>query len=321
LPRPSKNMAFRYQRGAEFALPQGDETLREGPRPSDLASLIAEHAHFTKSSPKSTSHVVEITRPLYPTAASLSSAELQYDDRLVPVKPLWRVWWREILFTILSFAVFSAIVVVLAAFDQQDLPDWPLNITLNTFLAFFTTLARAAFMFPVSIAISQTQWTWFLRERPLYDFHVLDQSSRGPWGSLVLLWRVRFKHIISLGAFLTVVSILTSPISQLAIRYPVRDVVVLGEEATTKAVRSIVSPRDDVSPGTAKALAIANVEDATNYTSPVSPRGALCSTGNCTFDPFQSLGMCVKLANITSFLRIEEYEEPPVDNMLLTGWD
>ena len=40
----------------------------------------------------------------------------------------------------------------------------PMNITLNIFLAFFTTLTltKAAFMIAVSEALSQWKWNWFL---------------------------------------------------------------------------------------------------------------------------------------------------------------
>lgn len=43
--------------------------------------------------------------------------------------------------------------MVLSKFDQQSVPDLPLKVTLNTMLSFLVTLAKAAFMFPVSIAI------------------------------------------------------------------------------------------------------------------------------------------------------------------------
>ncbi|RYP69658.1 hypothetical protein DL769_005228 [Monosporascus sp. CRB-8-3] len=220
-----------------------------------------------------------------------------------------------------GFAAFILIVVVLARFDQQSLPDWPSKITLNTFVAFFTTLGKAAFMFPVSMAISQTQWTWFHRERPLYDFHVFDQASRGAWGSLVLLWRIRFRHFVAPGAALMVLTFLTSPLTQLAISYPVRDVLAATEGAKVLAIRTINAPTDRLDTGTRKAMLLATVADASDFLTPIEPLGAFCSTGNCTFDTYQSLGVCVKTANITSQLRIQDFDGVQVGEMPLLGDD
>lgn len=74
-------------------------------------------------------------------------------------------------------------------FDGKALPTLPLSITLNTFLAFFTTLTKAAFMIAVCEALSQWKWNWFATraDRPLHDFQLFDDASRGAWGSLQLL--------------------------------------------------------------------------------------------------------------------------------------
>ncbi|KAK6212227.1 hypothetical protein QIS74_10181 [Colletotrichum tabaci] len=213
-----------------------------------------------------------------------------------------------------------AVIVVLDNYDQQPLPDWPLSMTLNTFLAFFTTLSKAAFMLPVSVAISQSQWGWLRKNRPLYDLHVFDQASRGPWGSIMLLWRIRHRHFVTLGAFLMIVSAVTSPITQLAISYPVRNTVARGEEARAPAVHTIVSPADRMDIASRRALVMATLSDSTGFRESISPVGAFCSTGNCTFDSYQSLGICMKTANITSYMRVEEFESPALIETLVLGF-
>jgi hypothetical protein len=73
-------------------------------------------------------------------------------------------------------------------FDGRQPPTWPLGITLNTFLAFFTSLAKLAFMIPITEGLGQLRWLWFTsRPRPLNDFEAIDQASRGAFGSLRLL--------------------------------------------------------------------------------------------------------------------------------------
>lgn len=165
-------------------------------------------------------------------------------------------------------------------------------------------------MVPVSVAISQTQWTWFLRERPLHDFQVFDQASRSPWGALVLLRRVGYRHFVILGAFLMVVSTLTSPITQLAIDYPVWDIVAPGEVAMAPAIRTIRSPLDRLDKSSERAVLMATVSDNTGFKTPIAPVVPFCSTGNCTFDRYDTLGVCVKMANITALLQTEEFDDP-----------
>ncbi|SPO04601.1 uncharacterized protein DNG_07286 [Cephalotrichum gorgonifer] len=286
----------------------------------DLQDSSNEHIPFIRPSSESASHQGDASPPLHPTETSTDPIESRYNEKPATASPVWKIWWLEGVFLLFGIAMFALIVVVLAQFDQQDLPNWPMNITLNTFLALSTMLSKAAVLVPVSIAISQVKWTWFLKERPLDDFSLLDQSSRGPWGSLLLLWRVKFRHFVSLGALLMITGFLTSPVSQLAIRYPVRDVIAPGETATAKAASAIAARGAGLRPGTVLALRMAVSDDTTNYTMPIVPLGALCSTGNCTFDKYHSLGVCMKTTNITSHLQIEKVDNPP-EGTLLTGDD
>ncbi|KAK4643526.1 LOW QUALITY PROTEIN: hypothetical protein QC761_0068760 [Podospora bellae-mahoneyi] len=161
---------------------------------------------------------------------------------------------------IVGFASFIAIVIVLATFDQQQLPNWPLKISLNTFLAFLTIVAKAAFMFPVSVAISQISWSWS---------HTVDQfttftslTKQGPLGSAQLVFRMRHKHFITLGALLSIVSVITSLIPQLAISYPLRTVVGT-EEALVSALQSLNHLTDD--PGHATSNAVVEASKRCQY--------------------------------------------------------
>lgn len=165
-----------------------------------------------------------------------------------------------------NMLILLAIVIVLATFDQQQLPNWPLKISLNTFLAFLTIVTNAAFMFPVSVAISQTSWSWFSHSRPLYDLHLIDQASKGPLGSAQLAFRMRHKHFITLGALLSIVSVITSPFTQLAISYPLRTVVGTEEalvSALVSALRSLNHLTDD--PGHATSNAVVEASKRCQY--------------------------------------------------------
>ena len=65
-----------------------------------------------------------------------------------------------------------------------------MGITLNTLLAFLTSLTKAAFMVPIIEGLGQLKWMWFLsrEHRPLIDFRVFEEATRGGFGGLKLLF-------------------------------------------------------------------------------------------------------------------------------------
>ena len=130
-------------------------------------------------------------------------------------KPSLRGEWRlEILCSICSFFCFfcqsiapvvpgpsclaadsrPVIILILRTFDQRTIPQLPLAISLNTVLALLTTVAKGCFIVPVVECLGQWKWNWFRRPRALDSFSSFDESSRGVWGSLSLMWRLRFQY-------------------------------------------------------------------------------------------------------------------------------
>jgi hypothetical protein len=103
-------------------------------------------------------------------------------------------WWlNESLGLVLSVLAFTAIVIVLRLFEDRALPDWPYNISLNTFLALFITIATTGIMIAVPEGLSQLKWIWFMHiKRPLADFQEYDDASRGGIVSnFKLLWTLK----------------------------------------------------------------------------------------------------------------------------------
>jgi hypothetical protein len=178
-----------------------------------------------------------------------------------------------------------------------------MSITLNSFVAFFTTFAKAAFMIPLAETMSQWKWNWFREDRPLSDFQVFDDASRGVLGSLVLLRRLSYRHIASIGAAVYVLGILTSPITQLVISYPERLMPVEGGRAVALASQTLQENR--LNP-----LALSYLQNAifNGLISPfdvkINPLSPQCSSAECTFPSFQSLGLCTKTVNITHLLNV-----------------
>lgn len=110
-------------------------------------------------------------------------------------------WWKELLWCVVSIACIPALVGMLRRFENQPLPDWPHGITLNTAVAFISTLCRTAFLLPVVEALSQLKWNWYRKPRALQDFRVFDEASRGPWGSLKLLFTTKGRYVDPIQCF------------------------------------------------------------------------------------------------------------------------
>jgi hypothetical protein len=98
------------------------------------------------------------------------------------------MWMWEMLSFALAALVFLAIIIVLAIYDGKPSPVVG-GVTLNTVIAMAATLFRICLMVPVTDCICQLTWVWLQKGyKPLQDIIKFDMASRGPLGSLQLLW-------------------------------------------------------------------------------------------------------------------------------------
>lgn len=100
-------------------------------------------------------------------------------------------WNLEILALAGSNLAFMVMVVLLACFDNRLVFEWN-GVTLNTLVSILSVAMKMSLTFAVAECIGQWKWILFSRDtRYLIDFERIDVASRGPLGSLCLLWRVR----------------------------------------------------------------------------------------------------------------------------------
>ena len=130
--------------------------------------------------------------------------------------PRWlRDWWLETACCVVFTGALMAIVGAILPYQDQPLPQWPYNVSINTLISILIAISKAAMLLVTAEGISQLKWTWFLRKRPLQDMARYDMASRGPWGSLRLLLSLRGRDLVaSVGAFVTVASIAIDPFAQ-----------------------------------------------------------------------------------------------------------
>jgi hypothetical protein len=151
------------------------------------------------------------------------------------------VWASECFWLLLTVAAFVAMVVVLWRYDNEQLPNWPLGLTLNTAVAFLATLCRSTAVITVTEALSQLKWNWFVTgQRPVRDLHVIDQATRYPWASLEMLTRMRGRvwPLGFMASAVLVTGVVTSFVTQSAIGYSTRLIGTAQDNVTTSYSRS-----------------------------------------------------------------------------------
>ncbi|GME23704.1 hypothetical protein GTA08_BOTSDO13727 [Neofusicoccum parvum] len=218
-------------------------------------------------------------------------------------------WWLFELFAwLVSAGAMAVLVATLVLADEHPLPHWPMSITLNSFISILATIVKAAMVVPIAEGISQLKWLWFKKAGVLKDIQTFDEASRGMWGSLKLLLGTKGVHLAKLGAFLTVFSLAVDPFIQQIVTYPTRRV-----PSGLNSTVPIAYNYKDYSYGTIMALkkptlsmksainsGLYNTNDDPLKDFEVTP---YCPTGNCTWsEPYQSLAICSKCANITESL-------------------
>ncbi|KAK0718033.1 hypothetical protein B0T26DRAFT_644845 [Lasiosphaeria miniovina] len=175
-------------------------------------------------------------------------------------------------------------------------------------------------MVPVAECLSQWKWNWFQRERPLIDFQTFDSASRGVMGSVLLMRLLRWNHLAVVGALVSVLGIVTSPMTQLLIQYPMR--LVPAPSPGGASVPVVQHYRSRVGLIGSWSIDIANyvtgglVHSAGSRIDEAVPT---CPSGTCQWGQFQSFGICSRTANITDRLVVVQVPFSTADDW--TVWD
>ncbi|KAF2652311.1 hypothetical protein K491DRAFT_664029 [Lophiostoma macrostomum CBS 122681] len=205
-------------------------------------------------------------------------------------------WWWELFSWLVSFLCVSAIVGVLLLYSGKKQPDFIIpGITINAFISVFAAVAKAALILPVSEAIGQLKWIWFQNDANLWDIDLFDGASRGPWGSMMLLLKSKCRHIVSLGAAITILALAFEPFFQQIVVYPERSVPV--DQGT---VSTAVTLDRQMAGSNSVKVAI----DTVLMTNDIATRSApsLCQTANCTWPFYSTLGLCHKCQDVSYLL-------------------
>ncbi|KIX98285.1 uncharacterized protein Z520_05586 [Fonsecaea multimorphosa CBS 102226] len=199
-------------------------------------------------------------------------------------------WWPELLALTFSFSCLVEIIMTLKYFNGFPLSQLPWGLTLNTILSGLAAASKSSLVFAVAGTMSQCKWCWLksgpARRRRLAHLQDVDEASRGPLGSLILLLGNTMASLCYIGAIIIILGLVYEPFIQQIVSFPVQQTNVTSSDATVDQVIALDSQSFSES---LRGFAVGGI-----YGNPFVDRAPSCSTGNCTWEPFWSVGWCAK---------------------------
>ena len=108
---------------------------------------------------------------------------------------LTNTWKWEISTWLLGSAGYIANLILVGMWNGKLQKDWHSNIQITTFVAALAQVSQSALMVPTASSIAQLKWKWVTAiSRPAIDINHFDLASRGPDGSLRLLWHLGWRQ-------------------------------------------------------------------------------------------------------------------------------
>lgn len=246
-----------------------------------------------------------------------------------------RYWTWELLALFLAIGLMVAKVVILSYFEGQELPDWPLSITLNALIALLSTIQRAALLLVLAEIIGQSRWLWYTeRTRPLHHLDAFDEARRSSLGALRLqllafINRAHFstKCFFFLASWITISSFAIGPFTQQALGTAPCRRLVASDNSSVPTAHHVPGPNKFFRFGAAsyeidvdmKSTMIHGITHLNGQDTTVRPE---CSSGDCTFQDYgtgvsySTMGMCYQCIETTSLVREADDDDNDDDDSL-----
>ncbi|KAI1815204.1 hypothetical protein GGS20DRAFT_576364 [Poronia punctata] len=200
------------------------------------------------------------------------------------------------------------VFVAIGAFNGNALPEWPYYITLNALIAVLAAVTTAAMNVALQNSMSQLKWIRFDEARTrLSDMEAFDEASRGTWGAVKLLFTARGGFLGSFGATVSIIALLLGPFAQQIVTYQTRNVESHEGASVPRALNYTGAlPGNSSSTGFVPILPLKSAVYNGLFAENGRPGAALafeCPSGNCTWDPYDTLAVCGECVDLTPFIQ------------------
>ncbi|KAK8071191.1 Zinc-binding oxidoreductase protein [Apiospora hydei] len=165
---------------------------------------------------------------------------------------------------------------------------------------------------PIAECIGELKWIHFKDPHPVRDFARWDAATRGPWGSLMLIFKHPLNILGVLGATLTIVALAIDPFAQQVMGFQSCLEPVDGALVTIPRANNYTRGDVQYSLGTPS---VGGPMTAALYSGLLNPPDnasslipTLCPSGNCTFrndqwGTYTTLAMCASVDDISSSIK------------------
>lgn len=307
---------------------QAEDAL--GPVSSDINTSpgIVGGVRFRNSIAQSNAHIAQLnheSESQHPSEETLMMSDHGSSDDSNSQKRSWkynikkaaRGWWLwEIGGAALSIGCMIAILVIIPYLHNQPLENWRLMIAPNTMISTLITISKTSMLLSVAAGMGQLKWQHFHRHtRPISELDIYDEASRGPWGALVFMFISPFHWrdmVAILGAFVMLSSLTMEPLAQQLLSFQTRYIVQHDNNTWISTVTTYVGKDsgDFPQPHCGEHSRLMRGTDALDVPAEhLILKGLLgsppllsytCSSSNCSWSDFPSLGVCSSCTNVTS---------------------
>ncbi|KAK3714329.1 hypothetical protein LTR37_007915 [Vermiconidia calcicola] len=299
------------------------QSLLEPYTPTSISTVSRGHDDRSSSvsgSPQSKSNV---------ESHSLELKNGEYQQKVKTSRWL-AFWWTDLTAAITSVGLLLAVVIVLLSVDDTPLTDWsmPFGMQPTTLVATLMTLCKLFLLEVVAEGISQLKWVYF-EQRPhkLEDLEQFDSASRGVLGSLQFLFVIRWQALTGvLGAIITILAVAMGPFAQQSLSFYTK---ALDTGNSTASVPRAIAY--DLNTGTLLTAASQQTSNSKqNYPymlsgifeglyNPGNIAGFNCETTNCTWQAYETLGICSTCEDVTTSLTKTCHHDEVLSNLIATS--
>lgn len=94
--------------------------------------------------------------------------DVKFDGEFVPEKSIFGgslrgslvdFWWQEMIAIAVMLLSLGAIILILALYDNEPLPHWPLKININSLVSIFNTIMKATMLAILAAGTTQPSST------------------------------------------------------------------------------------------------------------------------------------------------------------------
>ena len=158
-------------------------------------------------------------------------------------------------------------------------------------------------------ALSQQKWIWSIRDRTVMDLAVFDRATRGPWGAILLMFRVSTISYMGLFGSVTIVfAIAIGPFAQQIVRFETCYLSDALHNATTQRLGYFTSEDLVMTPATGAIITDYSFRDyiSAGVFAPQSNEvPVICPSRNCMFsETFSTIASCTTCEDVSDQLLV-----------------